>query len=192
MIRRTPISTLFPFTTLFRSNSAGAGITENVSLTGLTAGQTYYIRVFNNTAGASATPNFNICITNTIPCTLGTGAVSIASLPYSSGATSNCGQVNDITAANVTNVCGSTLYYGGEDRIYSFTPASSGNININVTSAGSWMGIMLYQGCPTSGGTCVAYAQSSAGNQALGCVTVTAGVTYYLVVDSWPAPTCNS
>jgi hypothetical protein len=172
-------------------NGSGNGGTENVSLSGLTTGATYYIRVFHNGVGASATANFNICITNTIPCTLGTGVVNIGALPYNSGATTNCGNIDDITAANVTNICGSTLYYGGEDNIYTFTPATSGNVNINVTSAGSWMGVMLYQGCPTSGGTCVNYAQSSAGNQSMGCVSVTAGVTYYLIIDSWPTPTCN-
>ncbi|MBA2610481.1 MAG: T9SS type A sorting domain-containing protein [Bacteroidetes bacterium] len=118
------------------------------------------------------------------------GISSIASLPFSLVGQTTCGQGNDVTSVNVTNVCGSTLYYGGEDVVYSFTPALSGLININVTSTGSFMGIMLYNGCPVSGGTCIGNAQSSAGNQTL-CVNVTLGQTYYLVIDSWPAPACN-
>lgn len=170
-------------------NAGGQGVTENVPLTGLTAGQTYYIRVYHNGTG-SGSNTFTICVTNSIPCVLGTGVTNVASLPYSSGATTTCGMVNDITSSNVTNICGSSSYYGGEDAVYIFTPASTGTVTINHTSAGSWVGIMLYQGCPTSGGTCVTTAQSSAGNQSL-CANVTAGQTYYLVVDVFPSPTCN-
>ena len=117
--------------------------------------------------------------------------LSIASLPYNITGATTCGAGNDVTSANVTNICGSSLYYGGEDVVYSFTPTVSGQISINVTSAGSYMGIMLYNGCPVSGGTCVGSAQSSAGNQSM-CVNVTAGQVYYLVIDSWPSPTCNN
>jgi hypothetical protein len=116
--------------------------------------------------------------------------ISVASLPYNISGQTTCGQGNDVTSANVTNVCGSTFYYGGEDVVYSFTPTITGQISINVTSTGSYMGLMLYHNCPVSGGNCVANAQSSAGNQSV-CVNVTAGQVYYLVLDSWPSPTCN-
>lgn len=126
---------------------------------------------------------------------LGTGVVNVAALPYASGAGTTCGSVNDLTAAN-TVVCGSTAYYGGEDRVYVFTPSASGSITCSVTSAGSYMGMTLFQGCPVSGvcsgaGTCIASAQSAAGSQSF-CANVTAGLTYYLILDSWPAPTCNA
>jgi hypothetical protein len=127
-------------------------------------------------------------------CSLGTGVYSI-SLPYSITGQTTCGMVNDLTSSNVTT-CGSTLYLGGEDVVYYFTPTSSGNITISLTSTGSYTGIMLYNGCPLSSGcyasavSCVAYAQSYAGNQSI-CASVTAGTTYYLIIDSWPSPTCN-
>jgi hypothetical protein len=111
-------------------------------------------------------------------------------LPHTSTGQTTCGQGDDITALNVTNVCGSTNYYGGEDVVYSFTPTATGVININVTSSGSYMGIMLYNGCPNAGGTCVGNAQSSTGNQTL-CAAVVSGQPYYLIIDSWPSPTCN-
>jgi hypothetical protein len=112
-------------------------------------------------------------------------------LPYNGVGLNNCGGGNDITSSN-SSVCGSASYYGGEDNVIVFQPASSGNISINLTSTSSWVGIMLYQGCPTAGGTCVAFSQSSSGNQAIGCAFVTAGVTYYLVVDSYPLPNCHT
>src|ERR1043166_3142262 len=54
---------------------------------------------------------------------------------------------------------------------------------------------MRCQGCPSgcsgSPGTCVANAQEWTGSKSF-CATVTAGQTYYLVLDSWPYPTCNA
>lgn len=180
-------------TSLSCVNATGNDGVESANLSGLTIGQTYLVRVYHNGTGAgeNVLNSFTICITSTVPpCTLGTGVQTAASLPFTSGALTTCGAGNDITSSNST-VCGSSLYYGGEDYIIDFTPTVSGNVSINLTSSGSWVGITLYEGCPTSTGTCVAFSQSSSGNQSIGCATVTAGMTYYLVVDSWPSPTCN-
>ncbi len=127
----------------------------------------------------------------TCPGNLGGGVTNVAALPYSSGAGTTCGAGNDLTASNMI-ACGSTAYLGGEDRIWIFTPSITGTVTINLTSAGSWNGLMLYQGCPLNGqgGTCVNVSQSSAGNQSI-TACLTAGVTYYLVLDVFPSPTCN-
>lgn len=114
----------------------------------------------------------------------------LVTLPYSITGQTTCGAGNDITSSNVTNVCGSASYYTGEDVVYSFVPTSSGPISINLTSTGSSTGLMLYNGCPLSGGTCVGNSQSSSGNKAL-CVNVVAGQTYYLIIDSYASPACN-
>src|SRR4051812_7625779 len=74
----------------------------------------------------------------------------IPALPYTTGALTTCGAGDDVTAANAGSICGSNLYYGGEDAVYTFTPTSTGLVGINVGGSGSWMGIMLYQGCPMS------------------------------------------
>lgn len=132
------------------------------------------------------------------PCNLGAGVTTVASLPYSSGSGTTCGSVNDLTSSNTT-VCGSSLYLGGEDRVWTFTPSSSGNITINLTSSGSYTGLMLYDGCPltgscTSSGSlvcCVASATSSSGNKSIN-FCAKSGVTYYLILDSYPSPTCNA
>lgn len=167
---------------------------ETVSLSGLISGSTYFVRVYHSGTGAgvSASNSFTICVTSSSStCNIGSGNLTAASLPYTSGAQTTCSSGNDITSSNVTNICGSSSYYGGLDKVVQFTPTSSGNININLTSTGSWVGMMLYRGCPTSGGVCIASAQSSAGNQSIGCAPVTSGLTYYLVVDSYPSPNCN-
>lgn len=146
---------------------------------------------------AMAVDNISLVSSATAPsCAslLGTGVTNVASLPYASGAGTTCGAVNDLTTSN-TVTCGSSLYFGGEDRVWVFTPTSSGSVTINLTSTGSYNGLALYEGCPISTlcsgvGTCIANAQSSAGNQSM-CVSVTSGLTYYLVLDVFPSPTCN-
>ncbi|MBK6833435.1 MAG: hypothetical protein IPG89_03825 [Bacteroidetes bacterium] len=103
------------------------------------------------------------------PGLLGTGVISVASLPYASGAGTTAGAVNDLTSANTTT-CGSNSYLTGNDQVFYFTPTTSGTITINLTSTGTWTGLMLYDGCPLSTATCVvlqgaciANAQSSTG-----------------------------
>lgn len=173
-------------------DATGSAGTETITATGLTVGNTYFVRVYDYYSGAPSTTTFNICVVTptlpTCPSGLGTGVVNVTSLPYSVSGQTTCGAVNDITSGNVP-VCGSSSYYGGEDKVYVFTPTASGTSTITLTSTGSYTGIMLYAGCPFSG-TCVASAQSSTGNKSI-CLTLTSGTTYYLVVDSWPSPTCN-
>jgi hypothetical protein len=175
-------------------NSGTAGAAESWTATGLVTGQTYYIRVYSAGSTVPATTLFTICVSNPPTCStlLGTGVVSVASLPYSHGTGTTCGMGDDITASNAT-VCGTSWYYNGEDMVWVFTPATTGQITINLTSTGSYTGLMLYQGCPLNGqgGTCVNTNQDYTGSKSL-VACVTAGTTYYLVLDSWPSPTCNS
>lgn len=128
----------------------------------------------------------------TCPTGLGTGVTTVASLPYSSGAGTTCGAVNDLTSGNLIT-CGGNNYLNGEDRVWVFTPASNGTVTINLTSSGTYTGLVLYRGCPLTGqgGTCVDYTQSSTGNKTLS-VCLQGGVTYYLILDSWPSPACNA
>ncbi|MBL7805636.1 MAG: HYR domain-containing protein [Saprospiraceae bacterium] len=159
----------------------------------VTAGVTYYL-VVDTWPTPTCIPSFNLTITAPAAppaCPGGLGSFVNVTLPYNGVGLTNCGAGNDLTSSNTT-VCGSSSYYGGEDQVYIFTPTASGPSTITFTSSSSWVGLMLYSGCPLAGagGSCVAQAQSSAGNQTLN-VTLTAGVTYYLIVDSWPSPTCH-
>ncbi len=124
------------------------------------------------------------------PAGLGTGVVNVASLPYSVTGETTCGAVNNLTSAN-TIACGSTNYTSAEDKVYIFTPTTSGTYTISLTSTSSWVGLKLYAGCPLTGqgGTCVANVGSSTGSKSLSGGLI-AGVTYYLWVDQWATPTC--
>jgi hypothetical protein len=106
-------------------------------------------------------------------------------LPYTQALT--CGAGNDVNSGNAV-VCGSVNYVGGQEALYSWTPTESyTGVSILYTGV-SWTGIFVYAGCPTSGGTCVGNVTSSATSKTLNIASLTAGVTYYIMFDTWPTP----
>ncbi|MCS6991143.1 MAG: hypothetical protein NZL95_04705 [Chitinophagales bacterium] len=117
---------------------------------------------------------------------LGTGVVNVTSLPYTSIGRSTAGAVNDLTSTTAY-VCGTNTYYGCEDEVFIFTPATSGTVTATISNSSSWYSaIYLYSACPAttscSGATCLAFSQSFSTGKSI-CASLTAGVTYYLVVD---------
>ncbi len=168
------------------------------------AGQEYYL-ILDSYPSPACNDYNNLSISapsggsGSTPCStlIGTGFTAVSSLPYNSGSGTTCGQVNDLTPVN-TAACGATYYLDGEDRVWAFTPAATGQITIDLNApTATYTGIMLYQGCPVTGpcggvsnAICIAQSQSFAGSKSI-CVNVTANVTYYLVLDSWPSPACN-
>jgi hypothetical protein len=206
----TPYNRCSNFTTtlnLVSNSNSGCGLTYQFETsTNLTTWTTFstgvttathninglrYFRAVITCVNSGQSFTTNTVTTNVISSPCVCGLIQIPSLPYSDVGRSTCGEVNDVTSSNVTNVCGSSNYYNGHDAVYSFTPTTSGQIDITLNSSGTWTGLMLYRGCPLSGGTCIANAQSSTGNKLLKCINVTAGQVYYLVIDSWPSPDCN-
>jgi hypothetical protein len=150
---------------------------------------TYYLIIDSR----SPTNNFSFTLSISAPvsagsCSVGT-TVNVASLPYSSSGRSTCGQGNDITTTN-TIPCGNSTYRSGQDEVFTFTPAASGNITITLSSANAYTAMFLYEGCPSnsfcagSGNACVNTETGASGNKSM-CATVTAGRTYYLLIDSW-------
>ncbi|WP_284653393.1 GEVED domain-containing protein [Flavobacterium terrisoli] len=113
--------------------------------------------------------------------------LSAASLPITNQALV-CGTTDDLNATNVPTVCGaaSNFYKGGFESLYTLTPTTTG-VHIISIAGQSWTGIFVYQGCPTSGGTCVDAVSSSATSKSLS-VTLTAGVEYFIWFDTWPSP----
>jgi hypothetical protein len=168
------------------SNIAGA---TAQTATASVASTTYY-RCITKCGGVS---------TNTIASSVATASmqgggcgcpVSIT-IPYTTTGQTTCGQGDDITSSNVNTVNGSSSYYTGEDVVYTFTPSTTGQITVDITSSGSYTGLMLYKGCPTAAGSStIANAQDYNGNKSL-CGSVTAGQAYYLIIDSYASPTCN-
>jgi hypothetical protein len=99
-----------------------------------------------------------------------------------------CGTTNDITGTNAAT-CGSTLYMGGLESVYTWTPTAS-YTNVAIAYSGqSYTGIFVWAGCPTTAGsTCIGNITSSTSSKTLTLATVTAGTTYYIMFDTWPTP----
>ncbi|MCB9265066.1 MAG: T9SS type A sorting domain-containing protein [Lewinellaceae bacterium] len=148
----------------------------------LSAGNTYYIMVDTWPSPASPCPG-TLTVTEYTPpdCS---GATAIGSLPYSGALT--CSGANDITASNTSCTSVSTLYFGGQEALLSFTPATDMTVSI-VYSGQSYTQISLYEGCPTTAGGCVAGVSSSASSKSL-MAPVTGGTEYFILVDTWPSP----
>ena len=98
-----------------------------------------------------------------------------------------CGTTNDITSANSV-ACGSTLYMGGLEALYVYTPSTNiSGFTVAYTGV-SYVGITVFQGCPTSGGICLTSISSSAVSKITTGISLTAGTTYYIMFDTWPTP----
>lgn len=179
--------------------NSGSSTASNLTLTAcVQPGQTYYLQVDywpSPTCGAIT----NLTISAPTPpgaCTgLGTGVTTVTALPYNSGAGTTCGAVDDITSSNAWS-CGSSSYFTGEDRVWVFTPTTSGAVTITLTHSNAsspWFGLKVYEGCPrtSSCGVCVGSCESSSGPYSFN-VNVTAGKTYYVVLDHYASPACAS
>src|SRR3989454_4399987 len=109
MIRRPPRSTLFPYTTLFRSiDKVGTGYTLTASATGPATGTS---TAFNITAGTAATLVFTVQPTSTVAG----GGITPAVEGTARGANRNTptGFTGNFTLANRTNTAGGALSGGG-------------------------------------------------------------------------------
>lgn len=115
--------------------------------------------------------------------------LSPASLPITNQALA-CGATNDLNSTNVPGtLCGSGAnagYKNGNEALYQFTPTVSGSYTFSMAGQ-TWSSIQVWQGCPTSGGTCV-YGNGGILAGLTINATLTAGVLYYIWFDTWPTP----
>jgi len=114
--------------------------------------------------------------------------IIVSSYPYTSS-TTTCGSGNDYGTQ-----CGGS-YGGGEDLVYQLNIPAAGTYQISVTATGggSYIGWFLKDGANcANGSSCLANATSSSGTLANASYTFTASGTYFLIIDTWPAPNCSA
>ncbi|MES2628256.1 MAG: hypothetical protein V4616_04735, partial [Bacteroidota bacterium] len=111
----------------------------------------------------------------------------IPTVPFTQNGLTTCGKVNDYE-----NFCSEASYMDGEDYVFSYTPTTSGCVNIKLSGTSNYTGVFVFRGCPNAGGACVGKATASGGNPGLNQVPLTAGFTYYIIVDTWPTPKCTA
>ncbi len=143
-------------------------------LTNLTAGTTYFVRIYTSGTTSGANTTFSVCITTlTSPCATPTNIASCGtsvSTTFASGAGGLFG----------SSACGFTT--SAPEKIFTFTPPTTGVYSINQ---GSSFGYIDYQfrpvssGCGSTGWTCIGdiTGAGSAG------ASMTGGVQYYILLD---------
>lgn len=118
-------------------------------------------------------------------------AVSIGSIPFSSGAQTTCGTVNDFAAGFST--CVSSNYGAGEDYVYSISITTAPvTYTLTLGGAATWKIASVHSACPPAGANCVGGIATSSGTSASGNVTFPTNGTYYIIIDTWPDPTCGA
>lgn len=117
--------------------------------------------------------------------------IAPSSLPITN-ATIVCGTTDNITSTTIAasalaGGCSNGSYYGGLESLYSFTPTVTGLYSLSINGQ-TWTQISVFNGCPTTAGTtCVGGIASSAATKSLS-VNLTAGVTYFILFDTFPSP----
>jgi hypothetical protein len=157
--------------------------------TTLTPGSTIYIRVWEN--GGDTFGPFDICAYEPSlpgPPSTCANAYVISTIPFNQSGQTTCCKENTITSAMG---CGG-VYQDGEDFLYRYTPTVNESIDITVSGTSSFTGLFVTNGCPSSGGICIASNTSASGSPSLCNINLIAGNTYYIMIDTWPLPNCTN
>jgi hypothetical protein len=185
----TPAPTISTSPT-FTTGPAATSFVDNTVI----SGSTYYYWIRSNCGGGNGTSTWVGPITVIVP-SLGFNCaapivvpnISAGTLPYNNTNTT-CGKGNTYGIQ-----CGGP-YGGGEDAVYELQVTGAPiNVQITVTNTASsgWIGWFLKNSANCATTTpCLASAVSGAGNTATANFNFTANGTYYIIVDTWPAPNC--
>ncbi|MET3037316.1 T9SS type A sorting domain-containing protein [Chryseobacterium sp. NRRL B-14859] len=167
--------------------SVKCGTTVNTPLTGLTPGQTYYVRVYNSSTNGTSlyANNFNICIGTPPPPPVNDDCANATSLTVSS----NDNFVNPINATTVSatqssGVTAPTCSTSGvnDDVWYTFTATSSTHL-VHVLYTDNATTTQVYSG--TCGAlTALTCFDGNYGNSNVLLQNLTVGDTYYVRVFS--------
>ena len=169
------------FTSIQCDNNSGSGNMSEILRTGLTAGQTYYIRLWGN---SGATGTFSICVwappppANDDPC----GAVA---LTVNTSCSSTAG--TNVAAISTTGVPAPTCAsYAGGDVWYTFVAPASGMANISTSANGlTDSGIELYSATACNGTFTSIECDDNDGSGSMSAINrtgLTPGQTYYVRV----------
>ena len=105
------------------------------------------------------------------------------------GTLTTCGSGNEYAAGTLFNA----NYGGGEDYVFSITitnaPISYG---ITLGGAGTWKIASVHSACPPTSANAIGGVVTSSGTTGSAAVNFPTNGTYYIIVDTWPDPTCGA
>ncbi len=79
-------------------------------------------------------------------------------------------------------------YDGGDDYLFVYNATGGEALQLDLTSAGSWTGISISEGCPEAGGgTCAGSSTSSSGNESFTSDALNPGL-HYIHISTYPTP----
>lgn len=153
------------------------------TLTGLTVGSTYYVRVYNSNAGAGYANTFNICVTTPVApanddCS---GAVALTVNPTLACGTVTTGTTHSATNSNIAvSPCTGTA---DDDVWYTFTATGASHVITlsNIVSTGSSSSTSLNMQVMSGACGTLANVKCSTSGVVL-AEGLTAGQTYYVRV----------
>ncbi len=159
------------------SDETVGGQIETVSSSGLTIGNTYYIRVYGYGSGIPSTTTFTICVYNASPPPANDNCANAISMVVSGSCTPDTGTMMGATYSGIPGCVGNS----DDDVWYSFT-ALSASARIDLTSPSSYNKVIeAFNAC---GGTSIGCGNTNSfsGNETMTLTALTPGSTYYVRV----------
>jgi len=119
------------------------------------------------------------------------GALCDNAIPFAfSGAPASVVNQNNCGLFNFYSETCLGLYDGGDDILYELTVTGDWTVNITLDPKGTgYSGFMIADDCPDVG-TCLAFSTNSGSTPHMIEGLFLAAGTYYIMVDTWPSPTC--
>ncbi|MBK9531739.1 MAG: hypothetical protein IPO42_08070 [Chitinophagaceae bacterium] len=170
--------------------------TTTMTGTGLTIGNTYYVRVSNLGAAISSNDRFNICITHPIPPPANdncSGATLLTSAANCNTVTAN---LRYATNSAPTGACGGATATTTYDVWFRFQANSAthavtiSNLGANLTAASTY--IQMLSGAACGGFVSLGCQAASVTNGRMTLAGLTIGATYYVRVYVTTNPTASA
>jgi len=153
-----------------------------------TSGTSYYIQIQRRSGNNTANLSGDICA---IPTPAGSSCVMATTLTpgvQQCGTNSTAGIFPDNGSAP-TNTCNPS--YNDGEYWFKYTATTTQGLTLNMSGlSGNYSGLFVYDGCPSSGGTCVAnkFVTFSTANYSLTTYQFIPGHTYYIGVVNQANP----
>lgn len=161
------------------------GGTETINMTGLTVGNTYYIKVQSYYSSAT-NYTFTICVTSAPVVVTNDECAGAIALTTATTCTTVSGSLLNATTSTVTSSCS-----GYNDVFYKFV-ANATTATVTATS-GTGLDLVLatYAGCGTTALAC-RDALGGGGTESISMTGLTIGNTYYIKVQGFAPTTTNN
>ena len=163
------------------ADGTGSGGTETIVTSGLTAGNTYYVRVYDYGNALPETPEFEICIALPPPPPANDDCMNAITLTVDSTCSYVQGTVLGATESTAPDTCGNFTSPNAYDVWYKFV-AGAADVEIKVKGSSSFdASLALKDSCNGSTITCVD-ATGSGATESIVTSGLTPGNTYYIRV----------